>query len=1571
MSSYYKKHYGDLYPGHIAKSSDINMIQQNIEDAIKNAVKDLTEGESWILGTNDQTDKDAFILTPETKRDGRYIDQMNLAEGDDIEILSFRETSYRQPIKLSRSSVYSVIVKLQNKSEVDVNVIFELRDQEGNLIPNMHTILNLPKETIEPTEFEIVFDLEHYATAHGIEPEQLEDGNTQLVQTNTDEESSGEGEDHSDEQKLENFTTGASIVYLFVEALNKSKFKSFDVNSSQWVDGTDPTFGIVANKNSEYGQLLEESTGNEFTKLSEPKDLYFKEVYANSPTYKCNFGQAVIGGEKVVLADTHISVGGASTEGNVLSYIYMDKDGHLNYKNTDPFTDDEIPETESIGDHLHIANIVTYMNDTEDPVIYQSDEERLYRPRSHHERIRRLEKRLNYTQDIAIPSRLKYTLSGEDWLDPNPGTDLTYQYYNPVAAKDLDNLNKNQYFITTDENGNFIIKMSKGEAFSIPITLKNQKSGKITTDENKTKVISKAQTSKYINKLKKDDVERAKTFAEMKNVVNNYKKGKLYLSSTTKQEGAVVATTYKQAKETEFNPWDDSRANRPTKANVKPITRSYTVTRGETSQYPAMTFYTDGYVLKKLEIPIHKFKNCKAVRFFIYRRQGPNNKTNTVWLEKEMTSPKTFSLKNAKVKKGYQYMDDGFLLDFTTKNNKKGLELPEGQYVIICLPIPKSDSGTVYVDTYKPQDSKDFCIRYEGSSNAAHFLLQDRYQEVWYNPAKALKEEISYSKKGSVVSGIVSWTGKEAIKSIKPLINSKTPKGTDIKLYVDVGGGWTKVEKNKENKVIGSGKGDSFRWKAVLTSNTKKTPVIKYNSKKKYAIKFEITRASSGITGTNGKSLEQSKNLCFTGKPFNANEILREYIGDQNLGLSDNKFSNFEFARIWGTEGDENSLLVDISASDRIDPVMQKDAKTNTYKQAVDDNQKALYYPIYSLHYVDLHLSDFAQTSVDYSDYDAFVENDEYNLRLKLDTENSYNDNEIKVINYGNFSLADPSYNGSTSSDSDDSSTKTLTIFVDTSESTNAITVSGTVTVNTTITYYVKQDEEVKHTSTDTVSDGTYSKTIDIPSSWGTGEFTVYTEYTDSQSNTTIKSEEVNIEVTEDDVFLIGGENYDEANLSIDLTKVPSSDKNQILARAKFVEPIDLSKYTELRANFHVTGAANGTVSGVALYISSQYETEAPTTKPSEDLESALVDELPDLNSSQEEEIATYANQIVRKSYNKNGTGYDVYFKSIWDSKEGLWKWEQLHDVRSYNIYELTDRTKDSKEIKISKSEEDKSFFITIDPDSVNLQYVKEIGIVLLRDNNKYSLSNIKTLTLKDFVGVKEDYYPVFKAANKDVFKPIPTINRTNLTVVKCAASGSLGITVNSKKWSNTSPPTSSISIKHQDVQAAGEDLCSFDLTSKNTTGLNHIGVQIASDCLITKHMLELHFRKVENGVETTVEKIKLPTLNYVYYPVTANNTINLSQVFKKIRTSDRFDKVVLYATPKFKDYAKQLKTDDKNAVLGDKITLYIGNISLYRAKTIPIFHWVMRMKFYLDDADAVSKDKIGIRKIGTILNYR
>ena len=1465
MVSYYTIHKGNLQAGDIAKASDINMIQQIAQDAIRSAMNDLTEGQSWILGTNDQSDKDSFVLTPETKRAGRYIDQMNLAEGDDAELVSIRETSFRQPIKLSRSSVYSIIVKIQNKSEKDIPIVFELHSSDGYKLPNMRTILTVPKHTDTPKEFEVVFDLDYYPTAPGIDPEDLEQDNPQLVNNETDEESDDSGIDYDGEEDLNSFSAGASIIYLYVEALNVSKRIGFDVNTVQkdgykWND-TDPTFGIVMNKNSTYGQLLEESSGSEFIRSSVPGDLFFKEIYANSPTYKCNYGQAIVGGDKVVLADTHVSIGGASGYGDVISYVYMDQEGHLKAKNSDPFVGEEPAEPIPVSTpHLHIADIVTYVNDVKDPIVYQDDTTQVTRPRSHHERLRRLEKYLDYVADISVPSRFKYTLTGEDWIDENPNVDMTTKSFNGTQAQSIDSLNKEGYSVTTDENGNFIVKGSAAETFSIPITLKSETSGKIATEKDKTKIISEAQKESYIKKLAEDDITRAQTFAEIKNMKNDITNGTLTLE--TSDSGIIVATNSKEAKKIDFNPWDDTKANRPAKADVKPITRHYTINSGKngandwSSEFPAMTFYTDtGYKLKKLQIPIYKFKNCDGIKFIIWKRQGPNNKKNTVWLDKKIKTTKTFSLKNAKVKKGYQYMEDGFIIDF----GKDGLKLSKGQYVIICLPVVKSGQGTVYVDTYKPKDSKDFCIRYYGAANASHFQLKERYQEIWYNPIKAQAEEIKYSKSGSIVSGVVSWKNKEAIKTVKPIANLTTPDKTKAKIYVDVGGGWKKVTEGKENSVIGSGAGDSFRWKIEFSGNSKDTPILKYDKKKKYAIKFEITRSEPSTSNLSAyRTLDN--NLCLTSKVFDANEILKQYIGDANIGYTNKKFSNYEFARIWATDSDDKALVIDISASDRTEEV-----KNSSGSNITVDGQN-IYYPVYSFHYVDLGLDDLPKISTDYNNYDPSLEEDEHNLRFKLDTENSYNDDEIKIVSSNSFQATNNSY---------------------------------------------------------------------VPAT----------------SDSTIQG------------------------LNIDLSKVPSSESNQVLAKAKLSNPIDLTKYSGIKLGIAFKGTNEGTISGLGLYISSQNEIDPPTNKSSEKLNEALPDGLPELDSSQEKVIEKYANQIVMDAVIKNGIKEYVYYKAIWNSEEQKWEWQQVHDLKSYKIYKIINRETKSDVIKLTDDNNGKEQFfeIDIDPNNVNLQYAKEIGLIALCDEKEYSRTNVDSLVLTDFKAIKKDYYTAFNASEGNVFKSC--ITDANRTPVTCKKHKSLAVPKTSGSYTETIPPTSSIQIAHQKVLSAGEDLCSFDMTSKSTENFNHIGIQIASDCLITKNMLELQLRKVgKDNEETTIETINLPTINYVYYSTTAGNKVSLAQVVKKIKTTEKFDKIVLVATNRFKTYAGKLKnvTDaNPNGALGADITLYIGNITLYRAETFPMLYPMMRMKMYLDKADSISRDQIGIRKLGAIIEYQ
>lgn len=1529
MTDYYEIHEGHLQEGEIAYASDIMSNLKAIQDAFQNVIKDFTEGQAWILGTNDQSDKDAFILTPESKRNGRYIDQMNIANGDDVDLVSIRQTSYRQPIRISRSSIYSIIVSMQNKSEKSVPVSFELRDDQGDLIPGMKSVVTVPSETKEPQEFEVIFDLDYYPTAHGIEPEELEDGDTDLANDKEGEESAVDVEsDTDDEEDLASSTAGASVIYLYVDALNKNKQEAFDVNTKQdngyaWND-TDPTFGIVINKNSTYGSGLEENNGSGFVKASKGGDLAFKEVFANSPAYKCTVGQAIVNGKKVMLADTHVCVSGGSSFGDVISRIYMDDEGHLHSANSEPFTGDEpatpIEVTES---HLHIADITTYANDVNNPVISQSDETQVTRPRSHHERLRRLENKTRYLEDISVPPRFKYVLTGEDWIDTNPHVDLTSRSYNGLQAQELDSLKSGEYTITTDSKGEFIIKASKAKTFSIPVGLDEVTQKIIDAMKLDSAGLKKLKKSVTVIKESKDlaehDLTRAKIFEKVKNLAIDYEKKRITLKNDT-DTGVIVASNKKEAKLTEFNPWDDSKSNRPSSSKVKPITRSYTVVSGKNgsrdyaSEYPAMTLYTDGCHLKKLQIPIHKFKNCDGMQFFLWKRQGPNNKKNTVWLKKpRIFKSKVQSLKNAKKKKGYQILEDGIMLDF----GKKGLKLKKGQYVLVCLPIVKSGKGTVYVDTYKPKNSKDFCIRYYGASNASHFLLKDRYQEVWYNPAKAQMMDTNYDTEGELESSVIKWENEEPIKSIKPSMNITTPDHTKAALYADVGGGWKKLKLNEENDMTGSGSGETFKWKLVMKGNSKETPTIKYSKKKKYAINFEITR-SAPQTQNQEAFNTLDKNLCLTSKLIDANNILRQYLGDMNFALTDSKFSNYEFARIWAQDESKDKLNIDIFGSDYLAEVKQG-TDSQTYTNVTDKDGNQLYYPVYSFHYVDVKLEDIPRISTDYSNYDPTLEDDEYNLRFKLDTENSYNDSDIRIIDPNGFELAKKEY------------------AVD------------------------------DNTNTDNTNDSSSS------SSSGTGSNT-----NDSGSSGNSSSSSSSDSSTSSDSSDSSG------NLQINLTKISTAQSdgattsNQLLAVNRLSSPVDFTKYGGIQIAIKLNGSNDATVSGLALYLSSQNEVEVPNEKVPDDYLSAMEDGLPDLNLSQEEIIKKYANKVVYDKVIYNGTEVKVYYKSIWDSKTEEWGWQQIHDVKPYNIYKFIDRKEKSSTFKITSDNngEEQYLEFEIDPNDSKLQYVKEIGIIALNDEKEYSNSgDVTSLEIVDFKVIKNDYYDAFNASKGDVFETAMPANRNGDVV--CAAHEKLHVVYDERQdkyYTKTTPPTSSIQIKHQRVN--DETLCTFDMTSKSTKNFNFIGIQLATDCLLTKHMLELHLKKVDSkGVETTIDKIQLPTTNYIYYPKTdSRDKVNLVQIIKKIKTTERFDKICLVATPKWMEYSGKLKnvtTEHPEGTLGEYITLYVGNIRLYRAKTMPFFYPYMRMKFYLDDADEVSREKIGIRKIGAIIQYQ
>lgn len=1447
MSDYYKRVIGDLSPGHIADSKDINLMQTNVADAFKAAISDHHEHTSYILGH----DENAFRLTPAPKRLGQYIDTMNLVESGNERWLSIRKTSYRQGIKKSKSSLYSVICKFRNLSSQPITVWCELRKSDNS--PLGRTSVTVPART-ESAEFEVVFDAQHITTAPGRSHQELEPFDSKYMAPPERKESFEQGIDYAGREDINSFTIGSSEVYFIVESLNLNE-TDLSINGDEYDIITDESFCILADKSGKYGQLLYEKPGLDYVQTS--YDLHFKDVYATTSTYLCEMGEAVIDGEKVKCMDTHISIAGSNDFGDIDTYVFMDIDGALRGINSPAFfknnkAETNVPLPPAI---LPIAIITTYMNDERDPYVYQDDSSMIVRPRSHHERIRRLEREMEYVKDIAIPSRLKYTLSGSDLVNNNP-------------AGEVSKIDGGNCYITTNSKGDVVVKSTKAEVITIPIILKDPNAKDTSTEatttdekttEDSTEKEETKKTEEEITKLNEvyeasinEAFAEARNLAELKDMVHDSEKGTLKLKTTQEKTKGTVGLTDEAAKETEFNPWDDDASNRPANKDVKPIEREYVVQKGKNgqndfdSEFPAMTFYTEkDYNLTGLTIPITKFKNCESIKFIIWKRQGPNNKTNTVWFEKRMYTSESFSLENAKSKDDYQIMEDGFTIKIDG-----GLSLPKGQYVIVCLHTPKEGSGSCFVETYKPEKPKDFCIRYYGAGDASHFLLKERYHEIWYNSATFTGTEAILAKEGSVTSGTITWENEEPINKIIARANITTPEKCSYELYADTGGGFQKLELGKETNMTGGG--ISFKWKLVFKGDGD-TPTLEYDPDKGYAIEFTLARKAPEIGTYN------DNNECITTKTFDGGAILQEYLGDPHFNGT-SRFSNYEFARIWSeTERDglnpTDNLLIDIAASDYEATISYQEKENNTMvtKEVTTD--------VFSFIYADLTLDDFDVDSVDYSHYDSQTEPDEHNLRLKLDTEHSYNDKNINIFS------KDP----------------------------EILPVTG----------------------------------IEVDSS---------SEYN---------------------------------GLAFTAGSAPTT--NDIIIKYKQDNFIDLSKYGGVRLGIIIEGEPteedNTFIKGLGLYISSTEE-EGPLSLQNDinNIEPIHgIENLPDLNQNKEDIIKQYYGKIMRVEDTINGVTYIGYFRYVKDS-DGKYQVQQLHNLKSYNLYKLPDLV--YSERASDATIQDKTIFYTeidIDPDSLNIQQVREIGLVALVDDG-YEVINSCTVSIGSIQAMEDDYHAIFDPALGNNFKPFRedlsgTSNHYTTTLQTQT------LTTEEKNKGVTAQKRSKINVYYDKIAGDGEILAYYPI-EKATTNFKHVGLQIAANCWIPKNALEMHFCSDSKGAES-VYSLKIPTLNTIHDPVKSTVTTNkddgyvfLTEIFKKIKKDITIKSISIRATSRFKTYMKKIRPSTSTS-----ISLYIGKIVLYKAESIPMFHKKMRYKIYNNNVNNILSS--GIRKVGCVIEYK
>ena len=472
--SYYNMVTGNLSSSKIAKSEDINNIQSNVQSAFAESITDMF-GDACIL----DGDEEALKITPTPD----HIDQENKNFDDENSLISFYDRYFRQKITTEKSEIQSIRVQMQNNSHIEPTVFAEIRDLDMNLKKESNAKLTSTIDQEEPIDIEFIFNLEHLPVGDYyfvIRP--IDISSTDLIE-------------NGDESIYDVITSDMFQIKIdrggnYNEGLSAS-YNGVDYLDSNLLDGEVQFDGDIA-----------VTTENNY-------DLYFEQVYSNGNTYLITPAYCMIGGQKVHPVDTHITIGGPSKTGNRIDLVTLTEEGYLEVTQGVPYIgkkEEENYPINAIG--LKVAYITTYANSADSwtcpncghtndgnaqscsecdtttsnkiPLIEQDDDNNITRQRDILERLRRLEKKMDYQVQNNIPSRVKYTCA----VDPTLVTDGQMVTVNGeqifVAAEDSYKFN-----ITTNENGELIGTFKEGKttplSWSIIKKITTVKSTKKTT----------------------------------------------------------------------------------------------------------------------------------------------------------------------------------------------------------------------------------------------------------------------------------------------------------------------------------------------------------------------------------------------------------------------------------------------------------------------------------------------------------------------------------------------------------------------------------------------------------------------------------------------------------------------------------------------------------------------------------------------------------------------------------------------------------------------------------------------------------------------------------------------------------------------------------------------------------------------------------------------------------------------------------------------------------------------------------------------------------------------------------
>lgn len=822
MSSYFERVIGNLSSSEIARSEDIHEIQTNIQTAFIEMIKD-TYGYGCIL----DDDEDALKIYPTPD----HIDQENKNYDDDDEdinanLISFYDRYFKQLIHTEKSEIQSIRVQLKNESSLEPTIYAEIRDNDMNLLKESNIVLPSTVENDDPIEVEFTFNLTHLPIGDYffiLRP-------VDITTTDIAQSDNGSLLDNIGPQSFQiRYDRGGN----YTEGLEAS-YNGVDYLPANLLDD----------------QVTWDSENSVAIAYETNYDLYFEQVYSSGNTYLINPAACMVMGQKTYPIDTHVTIDGPSRNGNRIDLISLTDDGLLNVTSGEPFTGTAQEENYPINTSgFKVAYITTYQNsidswvcpncgttnqgnivncancdnvlnltNTRIPLIEQDDDNGITRQRDVLERLRRLEKKLDYQIQNNIPSRIKYTCT----VDPTMATKGELVTVN-VNGKD------STMYVNNEDSYRL---SSKTDSLTGETVVDFKDELKETFIWSIVKKITTTKTSKKTTAAKISASDLTITLKE-----NAKKKNKLFTISVNKRTVTNVSTVKKNSKKTTTTTKYESTAGIP---NVK-VDVYIKNSKGKTVK-TLKNQKTNSKGLIKINI-LDKYKKIKKGTYKIVTKYGNKKISNTLKVT-DSASSSTSNTQSVNI----------VITDITDPVKSVNV----GDKVITGDDSFYRDNMTI--DT----DKGEVYIKKQNTTK--------KDKTTWYNISKDKRKEMSYSNQSfKVKSSTKSQQSTYAmlnldiksdctIYSIKPYIKSFT----NISKY--------KIVLFKNDKIFNLNSGRTSYIKKVNTDQAKNTNFpniyasswvnVKGSSKKNKKTKLQtVTPTSKQLhtfsLGKDGKKLEK------------------------------------------------------------------------------------------------------------------------------------------------------------------------------------------------------------------------------------------------------------------------------------------------------------------------------------------------------------------------------------------------------------------------------------------------------------------------------------------------------------------------------------------------------------------------------------------------------------------------------------------------------------------------------------------------------------------------------------------